>query len=122
MVSFTATGVELEDDEGLLAVLFSARRKYVHLVRDTGPMPVNRAFYIEVNDQGGGGYGWASRVELHRDRLVIVASVPVRIPLLDRVEVQFQLDDDRFQEVLERLTQIFAEAPGVLVVLPDAQA
>ena len=82
MVEFTAASVDVSEEDDLLTVQFSGRRKYLQFVRDLEPDSVNPTYYIEVNDQGGGGYGWADRVELHPDRISVVQAKPERMPEL----------------------------------------
>lgn len=117
MVNFTATAVDVTEEDDLLTVQFSGpRRKYLQFVRDVGTSPVNPAYYIEVNDQGGGGYGWAASVALHLDKVIVVRTTPERMPELDRVEVAFKLDKPGFLKVAAALERIFANAPGIFTV------
>ena len=119
MANFTATAVDVSEEDDLLTVQFSGRRKYLQFVRDFGPSPINPAYYIEVNDQGGGGYGWAVRVELLRDKVVVQAAPGSRAGM-GRVEVAFKIDKRRFDEVAAALGRIFADAPGIFAVREEA--
>ena len=120
MVEFTAASVDVSEEDDLLTVLFRGRRKYLQFVRDLDPASVLPIYYIEVNDQGGGGYGWAARVELHRDRIVVQAK-PGQMPASDRVDVAFKTDERHFNKVAAALGRIFAGAPGVLTVPEGAE-
>ncbi len=121
MVEFTATTVDVSEEDDLLTVQFSGKRKYLQFVRDLEPDSVRPTYYIEVNDQGGGGYGWAARVELHRGSITIVQAKPERMPELDRVEVAFKIGKRRFDAVAAALERIFATAPGVFDVREEAE-
>ena len=117
LVFFHAACVAIEDMEGFWLVGFAddefKTRHYLTLQRSIKSDEQDASlgmdtYHVERNDQKWSGYGEIAVFELKRDRIKVRFSEKGAVRMgAKEIEVSFQIDDDEYSNLKDRLGKIF---------------